>query len=203
MKFVSSVALAGLLSFAGLAAADAPSLATLNAKINVDNVFDAYVSDSATTLGTKFLSGANWPQTFTGSFDIAQAGTYYIHIVATDQSPPAMFIGAFSLNLGTADSALFANGTNNLYSNTTDWTARLNTLAGAVAPIADFGGAGGGQVWDGQVGANYTKDSHYIWHGATSGEMTTVFTASFVVVPAPGAVGLAGLGVLALRRRRR
>jgi hypothetical protein len=203
MKNVSIVAALAAAAVSGVALADNPTLATLNAKINVDNLFDAYVSDSATTLGTKFLSGTNWPQTYTGSFDVAQAGTYYIHVVATDQGPPAMFIGAFGLNLGTAESALFANGTNKLFSNAIDWTAHLNTLGGAATTIADFGGAGGGQVWDGQVGANYTKDSHYIWHGATSGEMTTVFTASFVVVPAPGAAALTGLGVLAMGRRRR
>lgn len=203
MKTVSIVAALAAAALSGVALADAPPLATLNAKINVDNVFDAYVSDSATTLGTKFLSGDNWQVNYTGSFDIAQAGTYYIHVVATDLGPPAMFVGAFTLNLGTAASALFSNGTSNLFTNATDWTAHLNTLDGASAPIADLGAVGSGQIWDGFTTSHYTKDSHYIWHGATSGERTTVFTASFVVVPAPGAAALAGFGVLALGRRRR
>lgn len=201
MKISLHCAALAAVSFVGVASAE--TLATLDGKFNVDNIFQAYVSDSAVTLGTQFAQSAgSWQNMDVGSFNFTQAGTYYLHVVATDQGPPAMFVGEFTLTDGSA-TATFVNGTQKLYTNTTDWTAKLNSLDGAATGIADFGAVGGGQVWDGSVKPNYTANSHYIWHTSTAGEATVVFTTVITVVPAPSTMGLATLGLLAAGRRRR
>lgn len=188
-------------SFVGVATAE--TLATLDGKFNVDNVFQAYISDSAVTLGTQFAQSAgSWQNMDVGSFTFTQAGTYYLHVVATDQGPPAMFVGDFTLTNGTA-AAAFVNGTQKLYTNTADWTAKLTSLSGASTLIADLGAVGSNGTWDGSVAPNYTTSSHYIWHTSTGGEPTMVFTTVITIVPAPGAIGLASAGLLLVGRRRR
>jgi len=187
-------------SFVGVASAE--TLATLDATVNADNAFTAYISDSDSSLGTEFLTGDNWQVTYHGTFNFTQAGTFYLHVVATDFGAPAMFVGAFGLTNGT-DSATFVNGTQSLYTNATDWTAHVNSLAGASVGIADLGAVGSGQVWDGFVKPNISTEAHYLWHTSTAGERTMVFTTVITVVPAPSTMGLAGLGMLAMGRRRR
>jgi hypothetical protein len=177
-----------------LFAAGASAQVTLHAAINVDNVFEAFVSTDPDSAGTSFLSGANWPQTFAGSIVLPGAGTYYLNVRAVDQGAPMMFIGSFTLD--SAD-ATFQNGQQTLLTNTTDWTSSAAGFdAPGFAPI-DLG-ANGVSPWGAFPSLG---DARFIWHSDFPG--TSYFTTVITVVPAPAAIApLAALGFLAGRRRR-
>jgi uncharacterized protein (TIGR03382 family) len=169
---------------------------TLNASMSVDNLFTASISDNPLTAGTPFLSGANWQLVSSGTFVFPGPGTYFLQVQATDQGPPAMFIGQFSL---TGDpGATFSNGTASLLTETTDWVVS-NTGFGVntVAP-QDLGPNGMGP-W-GHF-PEFDNAAQYLW--APVYTPTVFFTSVITIVPAPASAGFIGLGALALVRRRR
>ncbi len=184
---------------AGLAASSASAqLARLDAKINVDNVFGAYISTDPDLLGSLFLSGDNWQATSSGSALLPDAATYYLHVVATDQGGPRMFIGTFGL-VDLEGQALFVNGTQQLLTNTTDWFVAPALGEPGSAPIS-FGLNKNGGTWG--VRPEQSPDAQFIWYENTNAS-TVVFTTAIRVVPAPGVLALAGLAPLGLRRTRR
>ena len=169
----------------------------LSAAMTCDNVFTAYISQDPNTQGTAFLSGANWQATINGSVNLdAGGGTYYLHIVGVDQGGPRMMIGEFHLS----GDATFANGTQTLLTNTTDWLSNSAGFGSAMATPIDFGNnAGGGAAgWGTRPGIS--NDARFIWDASNASEV--YFSAVINVVPAPGA-GLAILGGLAVAARRR
>ncbi len=188
-----------LLAAASALALPGPSVladVTLNASMTVDNVFAASISTSPTLPGTTFLTGADWQQTFSGSTVFPGAGTYYLHILATDQGRPEMFIGQFSL-AGDAGST-FSNGTSSLLSNASDWVVS-NTGFGldTVAPL-DIAGNGGGP-WGTRPGIDAA--ARHLW--APNFTSTVYFSTAITIVPAPAGGAAIAFGVLAFGRRRR
>lgn len=168
---------------------------TLSAAATADNAFTAYISTDPLANGSSFLSGDSWPTTFTGSTSLPGGGTYYLHVLAQDFGPPAMFIGRFTLD--GAD-ATFQNGTQTLVTNTADWRVSNSAFGvGEVAPL-DIGPNGSGP-W-----GNFPlmgPDAHFLWH--PNGGLTAYFSTTITVVPAPtGALALAGGAMLLTRRRR-
>ena len=180
------------------AAAAAPVFAqvTLNASINVDNEFAAFISTSPTLAGTNFLSGNNWPTTYSGNYVFPTSGTYYLHVLATDTGRPEMFIGTFSL--ANADGSTFANGTANLLTNATDWTVSNTGFGVAATAPLDLGVNGGG-AWGNLGGQSPT--ARFLW--APNYTATVYFTTVINVVPVPSAAATLGLAGAALFRRRR
>lgn len=183
--------------FAGIMATcligTAQAAVTLSASMTADNYFDAFISTSPTLAGVNFLSGSNWPQTYTGSTTITAAGTYYLHVIAGDQGGPRMLIGSFSLD---STDGTFINGSQSLVTNTVDWTVSDVGLGiNSVAPTSQ--GLNGTNIW-----GNFSlisPSAEYTWH--PNFPVISYFSTPIVVVPAPGIVSLLGLAVL--RRRRR
>jgi hypothetical protein len=174
------------------AASGAP--VTLNAAMTVDNTFVASISTSPTTAGTTFLTGNSWPSTFTGGFTFTEAGTYYLHVRATDLGRPEMFIGRFTLD---STDGTFVNGSQLLVSNTTDWTvSRTNYGDNPETPLfVGNNGAGPWGTFPQMAGAAFIWSQTYA--------STVYFTTEIVIVPAPSTILLAGMGgLVALRRRR-
>lgn len=192
----------GVLALSGAASAQ---ISTLSAKIAVDNAFDAYLSTSATTLGTSFVSGSNWPQTFSGSININTGGTYFLHVRARDQGLPAMFIGQFDL---TGTQATFVStGTQNLLTNVNNFVATMGANPGATPAFIIDEGANGTSPWGmfNQINAN----ARFIWandangHNISGDNNPVYFTTQINVVPEPSTLAFLALGALALIRRRR
>lgn len=173
-----------------------PGSANLVGFATVDNSFAISVSTSPTTAGTPWFSGSNWQSTFSGSLLISTPGTYYIQVFAQDLGRPEMFIGRFTLaGLG----ATFANGTQELLTNTSDWVVSISGFGiDTTAPI--FLGDNGAGPW-GTV-ASMGSNADFIWAPQYANGQA-FFTASFTVVPTPGAVAMLGLGGLVAARRRR
>lgn len=181
------------------ALATAGLAATANAQIilagsaTADNLFRASISTSATTAGDFWFGGNSWPSTFTSSTEITAPGTYYLHVFAQDQGRPEMFIGRFTL---TGQSA-FANGTQELLTNATDWVVS-NTGFGenTAAPIVlGPNGSGPWGTFTEMPGANF------IWAPEYANGLA-FFTASFTVIPTPATAAAGLLGLVALRRKR-
>ncbi len=185
-------ALASLTLAATLTAA-ANAQITLAGSATADNLFAASVSTSATAPGTVWLSGNNWPSTFSASTEIPVAGTYYLHVFAQDQGRPEMFIGRFTL---TGQSA-FANGTQELLTNATDWVVS-NTGFGDNTTAPTVLGPNGSGPW-----GNFTAmgNASFIWAPQYANGLA-YFTASFTVIPAPTTAAAGLLGLVALRRKR-
>lgn len=180
-----------ILSIPGLASAT-----TLSASMTVDNTFDAYVSTSPTSVGTPFLSGANWQNTFTGSTSLTPFVDNYLHVRATDEGRPEMFIGAFTLSDGDFE---FVNSTQTLYTVVSDWSVSHSGFG--VNPVAPLDiGANGIGPW-GSFPA-MTANARFLWH--PDFQSTVYFTAVIraVVVPEPTVISaIAASGLVLLRRR--
>jgi len=96
MRIMNTLCAAALAVIASWSTAEAT---TLSGNLTADNLFDAYISTDDTVLGTLITSGNSWPTTVSFSGQALTAGvTNYLHIVATDQGKPDMFIGSFSLS---------------------------------------------------------------------------------------------------------
>jgi hypothetical protein len=189
-------AVLAVLATAGLAAAlttKANAQITLAGNATADNFFTASVSTSATTVGPTWFAGNSWPSTFSGTLDITDGGTYFLHVIAQDFGRPEMFIGRFTIT----GSGTFANGTQTLVTNDTDWVVSTsNPGVDTTAPIII--GPNGSGPWGTYVdmpGASFIWAPQYV-------NGIAYFTASFTVIPAPTSAAAGLLGLVALRRKR-
>jgi len=189
----TSVLVCGLIySSAGIAQA---GIVTLDASMTVDNSFTASISSDPNLAGDQFLSGGNWPSTYTGTFDFESPGTYYLHVHAHDAGSPEMFIGLFTLS---NQDASFSNGTQRLITQAqSDWSASISGFGGADVGLSDRG-ANGQSPW-GFYSA--MEDARFIW-GDTSRD-DVYFSTVITVVPAPSSLGMLCVCGLAGARRRR
>ncbi len=109
-------------------ASSAATATTLTSKLNVDNYFSFYISLNDQELGTYVGGGNNWQTTNTYSSTLTPGVTNYLHVVTGNQGGPGGFLAAFSLS---DTNFAFANGTQSLGTNATDWVYRWNNFAGA------------------------------------------------------------------------
>lgn len=199
MRLSPSRSIAALL--VTLAVAVPAAATTLGAAVNVDNEFKLYLSTDDSVLGTEVLSGVNWPTTYVLAAAALGSGTQYLHLVATDLGPPGAFLGEFSLS----DSGFkFANGTQHLLTNTSDWNVRIAGFGDAdQAPVSL--GLNGVGPWGTRSGVSASAE--WIWSADGCGSCTRYFSteiASAVPEPQTYALMLSGLALVgaALRRRR-
>ncbi len=176
---------------------------TLSGSLTADNLFDAYISTNDSVLGTLITSGTNWPTTVNFSGQGLTGGvTNYVHIVATDQGKPDMFIGKFTLSDGSFQ---FANGTQTLVTNVADWRSDVGGGAWAAptgTPVSL--GPNGTGPW-GSFAAMAGAD--FIWAATdpTQSFFSTTITP-LAATPIPSAlplflVAIGGLGLFARTKR--
>ena len=179
---------------AGVAASGAAAqVATLTAFATADNAFQMSISTDPTLQGDIFLTGNNWAATFSGTYDFAAPGTYYIQVSAQDFGDPASFIADLTVNNGS----LFSNGSDRLVTNQVDWVVSITGFGVATMAPLSFGADGVGPWGD---RANIGNDALNIWHTPSADQV--YFTALVRVVPTPGALALLGVASLVARRRR-
>lgn len=102
----------------------AASATTISGTVTVDNAFYLYISTSDATLGTLVTSGNNWPAAVNfGPLSLTPGTTYYLHVEGIDYGGPNGLLGEFTLS---DNSFQFANGTQTLLTDTTNWRGIYN-----------------------------------------------------------------------------
>ena len=165
------------------------------------------VAGSTTVIGGDLLGGTVSVQSIVidngaGNFDV----TMRMFTTGADLAPPGFVTGPLMSPATTAGVFMGANGGGNPFnfSDTALTNAASIELVGAqgslagpfdISSFANFSAAGGG--WDGGFGVTFGAGS------AGLGITEYVFRGNFTVVPAPGAMAIAGLGGLVATRRRR
>jgi len=165
-----------------------------------DNGFNMYLSTNATTAGTQILTGSNWGSTYSVTAALTPGVTNYLQVYGINSGGPGAFIGSFTLS----DTGFhFANGTQSLDTNTTDWF--LSATNYNTAPnIVTFYAINGGGPW----GFHPSIDSaaQWIWSSDFYAASAYISTPIYSSVPLPPALLLFGpglFGLAAVRRRFR
>lgn len=192
--------------------AAAANATMITATMTVDNEYTVYISTDPTTAGTAFGSNSSWPTLSTHSTMLTDGVTNYLHVFGTDSGGPEMFIGQFSLD--DTDFA-FANGTQSLLTNTSDWTGNNSGFGASPAALADLG-PDGTSPWGFFGGID--DAARFIWTEAasdcgTNGNDCAYFATPIrwlgstdpggsVPAPATAALVVLGLGIAGVRRAR-
>ncbi|NTW55021.1 MAG: PEP-CTERM sorting domain-containing protein [Chlorobaculum sp.] len=167
----------------------------LSYNISMDNGFEVYLSTDNSTAGTLIGSGNWWPTSYNGSsLALTPGQTYYLHVYGYDQGGMAGFLGQFTLS-GT-DHA-FANGANNLLTNTSDWQASSTGWNTYSTPTS--WGTNGVMPWG--LLNDIDGTATWIWSGDTNAIDNAYFTTTIQAVPEPSStmlMGLGGLGIMAM-----
>jgi len=200
MRIMNTLCGAALAVIASWSTAEAT---TLSGNLTSDNEFVAYLSTDDSVLGTVIGSGNFWPTTSTLSQALTAGVTNYLHIIATDQGPPDMFIGSFSLSDNLFH---FVNGTQSLLTNTTDWRSDPSggTWFAPTGTPLNLGpnGTGPWGTFAAMTGADF------IWANPNTSQafFSTAIAPVVAATPIPAAfplfaAALGGLGLLARRKR--
>jgi MSHA biogenesis protein MshQ len=157
----------------------AESQTNVDASMTVDNQFTAYLSTDDGVQGTQIGTGNNWPSTYQFGAALTPGVTNYLHIVATDLGPPAMFIGEFNLS----DTGFeFTNGTQTLLTNTSGWQVSTTGFGVSYVAPSDLGGQGT-PPWG--TFPLIDAAARFIWHPVGPGNTVYFSTA---IVPSEGGV---------------
>ncbi|MBI1222117.1 MAG: T9SS type A sorting domain-containing protein [Bacteroidetes bacterium] len=151
--------------------ANNPTNGTLTGKMTADNEFYAYLSTSASSLGTQIGYGNDWGTTYSLTSSTLTVGQdYYLHVKAIDWGS----IEGLLATLNVSGSFVFANGQQTMNTNPSYWTA-YNTFGGSsISPVAL--GSNGMSPWG--LRSGISSSAQWIWRDPrnTNGGETVYFT---------------------------
>lgn len=161
---------------------------TVDTSLTVDNSFSYYISTNDAVEGTLIGTGTAWTSTYSFSQFISPGVTNYLHVKGTDVGAISAFIGQFSLS---DSAATFANGTQALVTNTTDWGVNLTGFGNAYSTPITWG-ANGQSPWGTrpQIAAN----AQFIWDPSKCTYCTAYFSTQISAVPEPASLAMMALG---------
>jgi len=204
MRAVTTLAVAGMVALLTSTA----QATTINGAETADNYFSTYLSTNDNVLGTLVDSGNNWPSTYTFSSLLTPGVTNYLHVVPGNGGGPKGYIGSFTLSDALFQ---FANGTQSIYTDTTNWKASGSDGSAWFLPTGtpQSFAVNGASPWGSFAGIN--SNANWIWSNPTGvGDIAFISTPINFIrqpstdVPEPSTLLLLGSGLAGpfLRRRR-
>ncbi|QTN38522.1 HYR domain-containing protein [Cryomorphaceae bacterium] len=154
----------------------------LTGTLSADNGFFAYISTDDNVAGTLISQGNSWPTAFTlNPANLTPGQQYYLHVQAYDQGGPEFFGGTFQVS-GAFE---FANGSQTIGTNTTDWQVGLNGWNNYGTPLF-ISVNGSSPIWG--TSTLPLGPCDLIWGGTfnTSGSETRYFTTPINPVSSTG-----------------
>lgn len=198
---------APVLMLAAALVASAASADTLVVNGTADDGFKLYISTDLNNPGAVlFDKSSGWGALGSTSLTLQAGQSVYLLIDAQNNSGPAMFLADLAL---TGGNLLFANGLNNITTNTTHWSVSQTSFAAATqAPVSMGQNQPGLQIWGQQGGISSVATAIWAynadWAQGQPGHAYFVTQITAVPEPATALLWLGGAGLLtALRRRRR
>jgi len=185
----------------------------LSGTLTVDNGFVAYLSTSPVVAGTPIAAGASWQSAVAiAPTQLTWGTTYYLQIAAVNlpdgTGPNPIFdpayaayqwgaiLGQFSINNNFFQ---FSNSTQNLLTNTTDWTYSQSGFG--ISPLTPASQGNNGVTPWGAVGG-ISSSAQWIWDPIINYGpdlwFETEITPTPGVTPEPGSLFLLGSGLTAL-----
>lgn len=201
-----------VLTVLSMATAGLAGATTISGSTTADNAFFIYLSTNNSTLGTLIASGNNWPTAFTITATALTPGmTNYLQVEVINYGLQGGFIGNFSLS----DTGFhFANGTQSLSTDTTNWAGIYNNSNSSVtaqpwvmptAGVVSFG-ANGVAPWGTRPGIS--SGALWIWPndanslpGGSACQFCTVDLSTAIspatTIPEPGTLVIFGSALVA------
>ena len=171
----------------------------LSGRVSVDNEFSLYLSTDDSQLGSLIGSSTDWTTPINFNLSLNTGTTYYLHVVAFNDGGPDMFIGTFGLSDANFK---FANGTQALNTDTTNWQGNLTGFGNAYSTPLDYG-QDGIAPWG---TLNMDPNARFIWMDPNNGvDVNNYFTTKITpsAVPEPASMAALSLGALGLMARRK
>jgi hypothetical protein len=177
----------------------------LKADMTVDNGYSMYLSTDDSTLGTLVGKDTDWYKAESYQFSLEPGVTNYLHVKADDWGVISGFLGGYQLSNSDFH---FANGTQALTTNTTDWNVSRTGFGSNYETPTSAGNNGVGP-WG--TFSMIPSNAAWIWtnHGndinTTRYFSTPIFSNSSIAeVPEPMTISFLALaGMTAWSRRRK